>query len=79
VAFSADGRSLWVWRRNEVPARVYQVEIETGRRHLWKTLVPPDPAGVYSIIWLKVTPVGDAYFYGYARVLSELYLVTGLR
>lgn len=79
AAFSQDGLSLWVWRRNEVPARVYQVELETGRRHLWKTLVPPDPAGVFSIIWLKITPAGDAYFYGYARVLSELYLVSGLR
>lgn len=79
VAFSADGRSLWVFRRGEVPVKVFQVEIGSGRRTLWKTLVPPDPAGVYTITNFQVTPTGDAYFYGYARVLSELYVVTGLR
>jgi eukaryotic-like serine/threonine-protein kinase len=79
VAFSADGRSLWVFRRGEVPVHVFRVEIDSGRRTLWKTLVPPDPAGVYTITNFKVTPTGDAYFYGYARILSELYVVSGLR
>jgi eukaryotic-like serine/threonine-protein kinase len=79
VAFSADGRSLWVFRRGEVPVHVFQVEIDSGRRTLWKTLVPPDPAGVYTIRNFQVTPTGNAYFYGYVRVLSELYIVSGLR
>jgi len=79
VSFSADGRSLWVFRRGEVPVNVFQVEIGSGRRTLWKTLMPPDPDGVYAITNLQVTPTGDAYFYGYARVLSELYVVRGLR
>jgi eukaryotic-like serine/threonine-protein kinase len=78
VAWSADGRSLWLFRRGEVPAHVFQLDIATGRRHLWKTLVPPDTAGVYSIIGLRVTPAGHAYFYSYARLLSQLYLVRGL-
>jgi hypothetical protein len=79
VAFSADGRSLWVFRRGEIPVKVFRVEVETGRRTLWKTLVPPDPVGVYSIINFQVTPTGSAYFYGYSRALSELYIVRGLR
>ena len=79
VAFTADGRSLWVFRRGEVPVNVFQVEIASGRRTLWKTLVPPDPAGVYTITNFQVTPTGDSYFYGYARVLSELYIVSGLK
>jgi len=79
VAFSADGRSLWVFRRGEVPVHVFQVEIDSGRRTLWKTLAPPDPAGVYTIRNVQVTPAGNAYFYGYVRVLSELYIVSGLR
>jgi hypothetical protein len=79
VAFTTDGRSLWVFRRGEIPVKVFQVDIDTGARTLWKTLVPPDPAGVYSIINFQITPSGDAYFYGYARVLSELYVVSGLR
>jgi hypothetical protein len=79
TSWSADGRSLWVFRRGELPARVYSVDLQTGRRTLWKTLTPPDAAGVYSIDQVKVTPSGDAYFYSYSRTLSELYEVRGLR
>ncbi len=79
VAWSEDGRWLWVFRRGDIPAEVFQVEIATGRRRHWKTLVPPDTAGVYSIIDLEITPAGHAYFYGYAQMLSQLYLVRGLK
>jgi Tol biopolymer transport system component len=79
VCWTGDGRSLWVFRRGEVPAHVYQLEIEGGRRRLWRTLVPPDAAGVYSIDEFRITPSGHAYFYSYRRTLSELYEVRGLR
>ena len=79
IGWSADGRSLWLFRRGEVPAQVFRLEIETGRRQLWKTLVPPDPTGVYSIIDLRIVPSGHSYFYSYARLLSQLYLTRGLK
>jgi hypothetical protein len=79
VAWSRDGQSLWLFRRSEVPGHVFKLDIKTGRRHEWKKLVPPDPAGVYSIIQFQVTPTGHAYAYTYARVLSQLYQVTGLK
>jgi hypothetical protein len=79
VAWSTDGASLWLFRRGQVPAPIYRLELATGRRHLWKTLVPPDPAGVYSIDEFKITPGADAYFYSYRRVISELYVVAGVR
>ncbi len=61
------------------PPRVDRLEIATGRRELWKTLLPPDAAGVYSIIEFRVTPTGHSYFYSYTRLLSQLFLVTGLQ
>jgi len=79
VAWSSDGRSLWIFRRGEIPTHIDRLEIATGRRQLWKRLVPPDPAGVYSIDEFQITPSGHAYFYNYRRVLSELYVVQGLR
>ena len=79
VGWAPDGRSLWVFRRGEVPARVFTVDIQTGRRALWKTLTPPDATGVYSVDQVRVTPSGNAYFYSYRRTLSELYEVRGLR
>jgi hypothetical protein len=79
VAWSADGQSLWLFRRGEVPTRVDRLDIATGRRELWKTLLPLDAAGVYSIIEFRVTPTGHSYFYSYTRLLSQLFLVTGLQ
>ena len=61
------------------PAEIFQLDVATGRRHLWKTLIPPDPAGVYSIIEFQVTPTGHAYVYSYTRLLSQLFLVRGLK
>jgi eukaryotic-like serine/threonine-protein kinase len=78
VAWSADGRSLWLFRRGEVPTRVDRLEIATGHREPWKMLLPLDAAGVYSIIEFRVTPTGHSYFYSYTRLLSQLFLVTGL-
>jgi eukaryotic-like serine/threonine-protein kinase len=79
VAWSADGQSLWIFRRGEIPAHVFQVNINTGRRQLWRTLVPPDTAGVYSVIEFNITPTGNAYCYSYTRLLSQLYLTRGLK
>jgi hypothetical protein len=79
VAWSSDGRWLWVFRRGEVPTEVSQLEIDTGRRRLWKRLEPPDTTGVYSITDFKVTRDGRSYFYSYKRVLSQLYVVSGLK
>ena len=70
---------MWVFRRGEVPGNVYQLDLTSGERRLWKSLVPPDSAGVYSIVEFRVTPKGDAYAYGYSRLLSQLYLVRGLK
>ena len=79
AAWSADGKALWVFRRDTVPASVFRLDLASGQRQLWKSLIPPDPVGVYSIIQFKTTPAGDAYFYGYTRVLSQLYMARGLR
>ena len=78
MAWTPDARWLWLFRRNEVPARIERLEIATGRRQLWKTLVPADP-GVYSLINFNITPTGSAYCYSYRRRLSDLYLIEGLR
>jgi hypothetical protein len=79
ASWSADGKSLWVFRRGEVPAQLVSVDVASGRRSVWRTIEPPDAAGVFSIDEVKVTPSGSAYFYSYSRTLSELYAVRGLR
>jgi hypothetical protein len=79
VAWSDDGGSLWVFKRDQTPTDIYRLDIVTGQRSRWKRLAPPDPAGVFPVSNLAMTPSGNAYFYNYRRVLSELYVVSGLR
>ncbi len=77
--WAPDGLSLYVYRRDEVPARIYRVDIETGRQQLFKQIVPADPAGVQRIAVVRMTADAKSYAYSYYRVLSELYIVDGLK
>ncbi|MGE5276412.1 MAG: hypothetical protein ACM3SU_05415, partial [Acidobacteriota bacterium] len=79
LRFSADGRSLYLWKRGDVPARVTKLDLESGRREVWKDLLPADPAGVERISNVLVTPDGKGYAYCYARLLSDLFVVEGLK
>ena len=79
TGWSADGRSLYVFRFGEIPAKVFELELSTGKRKLWKELVPADAAGIDTIRGITITPDAKAYVYGYIRTLSDLYVVDGLK
>ena len=78
VGWSADGRSVFLRREGEMPMPVSRMDVQSGRKQPWKSLAPLDAAGV---IWLepRLTGAGDSYVYTYHRVLSDLYLVLGLK
>jgi WD40 repeat protein len=78
IQFAADGASLFVYRPTTLPARVHRVALATGQRELWRELTAADPAGVYKIAPVAITPDGNAYAYTALRVLSELYLTEGV-
>jgi hypothetical protein len=52
---------------------------ETGRREPWKELMPSDSAGLLAIFGAYFSADGRSYAYTYARNLSDLYLVEGVR
>ena len=79
IAWTPDGRSLYIYKGGELPAKVFRLEVATGNRTLWKQLMPPDPAGVEFVGPVLPTPDGKSYVYGYRRLLSDLYLVEGLQ
>jgi len=79
LRFTPDGRFLYVWKRGDVPARVSRIDVETGKREVWRDLLPADPAGVERISNVLVTPDGKGYAYCYARLLSDLFVVEGLK
>jgi len=79
IAWSSDGRSLFVYKLGEVPSTVNRLDFATGRKQLWKKLVPPDVSGVTDISSILITPDGNNYVYEYGRTLSDLYLVNDLK
>lgn len=79
TGWSADGKSIYVFRFGEIPAKVVELEISTGKRKVWKELVPADAAGIDTIRGITITPDAKAYVYGYIRTLSDLYVVEGLK
>ena len=79
VAWSPDGQFLYIYKGGDLPAKVYRLNVANGSRTLWRQLMPPDPAGVEYVGPVLPTPDGKAYVYGYRRLLSDLYLVEGLK
>jgi len=72
TGWSADGRALYVFRFGQIPARVFQLDLSTGQRKLWKELLPADAAGIDTIRGIMLTRDAKAYVYGYVRTLSDL-------
>ena len=80
VRWSNDGRFIFLWRRDAgAPARMFRLEVASGRREPWIELRPPEPSGIYTYTALVLTANGNSYAYTYGRTLSRLYLVDGLR
>ena len=79
IRFTSDGRSIYVWKRGDIPAKVARIDVETGKREVWKELLPADPAGVERISNVLIAPDGKSYAYCYARLLSDLFVVEGLK
>ncbi len=77
--WTSDGRGLYLFRRDELPCRVYRVDLESGRRDVLREFTPADPSGVVAIQEVQLTPDARAYAYSYIRILSELYLAEGLK
>ena len=72
------GKSLLV-RTTSIPVEITRVDIATGHREPWKEISPPDPAGVVSVPNIKFSADGKAYAYSVGRMLSDLYVVDGLK
>jgi hypothetical protein len=76
--WTGDGKGVYVYRP-ALPAKVFQIDVPTGRRQLWKELNPQDPDGINFIRSPHISADGKAYAYNYNRILSDLYLVDGVK
>jgi len=79
IQWTSDGRSLYVYKSGELPARVSILGLEDGRRRHWRDLAPSDPAGVFGVDSLAIAIDGEGYVYSYRRLLSTLFVIEGLK
>jgi Tol biopolymer transport system component len=77
IGWTADGKSFFVQESRGVPIRIDLVDVATGRVKPWKTITPPDMAGVVGAS-ITVAPNGKYYAYSVASFLDTLYEVDGL-
>lgn len=72
--WSADGRSVLVYRRAEIPCRLERVVLDTGQRKLFKELASADRAGLLSLRGIFVTDDLRAYAYTAYHQVSSLFV-----
>ena len=77
--WTSDPRFLYVYQWKQSPVEVYRLNVLTGQRQLFTQITPPDVAGLHDISFIHFSSDGRAYVYSYTRLLSELYLVRGLK
>jgi hypothetical protein len=79
IAWSDDGRSVFMADMGAVGSRISQVDVATGTRTPWKTLLPSDSAGVTTVRFVRMRHDGRSYAYSYVRRLSQLFIISGLK
>ena len=76
IQWDLSNHKLYVWNR-KLPARVFLVDVVTGRREPWLEITPREVSGLlYGEI--LITPDGKSYGYRYRRVLGDLFLAENL-
>jgi hypothetical protein len=79
IRMTPGGDALYAYDATVMPARIFKMDLATGARSAVRSLMPDDPAGVIRISPVVLTPDLGAYAYSYRRILSDLYVVEGLR
>jgi dipeptidyl aminopeptidase/acylaminoacyl peptidase len=74
----ADSRAFLI-RSAALPVQVSRVDVQSGARSPMATITVSDPSGVVSLGATAFAPDGDHYVFNYFRVLSELYIIDGLK
>jgi Tol biopolymer transport system component len=78
-AWTSDPRFLYVYQWKQSPVKVYRLNVLNGESQFFREMTPPDVAGLHDISHIHFSSDGRAYVYSYTRLLSELYLVKGLK
>ncbi len=77
--WTSDPRVVYVYQGKLAPVRIDRLNIVTGQRDFFREMNPPDVAGLRNISHVHFSADGRAYVYSYTLLLSELYVVDGLK
>jgi len=77
--WSEDGKSFYTLHAGELPGKLYRLDVASGKTEAIRTYMPADPSGVSNVGRIAITPDLSSYAYSYVRVLSDLYVVDGLK
>ncbi len=76
--WTEDGKGLLVVSATPREARIYRVDIATGKRTLLQTVEPSEKAGSNQDVRVVYAEDSKTYAYSTVRVLGTLYVVEGL-
>jgi Tol biopolymer transport system component len=81
IQWSSDGRSLYVRGLGDSSLDFFRIDLATGRRQRWKSIVPADTVGMigFQPAAVRMTPDGRSVAYSYWKTLTDLYLVDNLK
>ncbi len=79
IRWSADDRSLLVFRGNEIPVRVERVDIATGVRRVVLTIEPANRSSLLTIPYVTLADDEKHYAYSAWRTRTQLFTIEGLR
>src|SRR5882762_1571845 len=78
IDWEPDGNSILVGQRG-TSCRVMRVYLNSSRREDVRTFAPSDTAGIVTVGAVRFSADRKTYAYSYYRILSDLYVVDGLR
>jgi hypothetical protein len=79
IRWSADGQAVFSFHEGHMLGTILRTDLATGRVEEFRRLRPLDPAGVWRVQPVAVTPDGGRWSYTASRWLGDLYVYSGLR
>jgi Tol biopolymer transport system component len=78
LQWSSDNQALYLAQKNEIPLKIYRVELASRKTTFVRELTPADRAGVVAINPIIASSDASEFAYSYYQTLSSLYVIRGL-
>jgi hypothetical protein len=79
IGWTSDAKVLFVRAPGAHPARIERFDLATHELVPWRSLAPPDAAGVLFAGSVRMARDGEVYVYESFSLLSDLYVIENLR